>query len=127
MGGGELVITGQTEKLAPADRKMYALRDVTATVDSIDLISSSIMSKKIAESMQGLVLDVKTGKGAFMQKKEQSVALAESMVEIGTRLNKKVIAFITDMNQPLGRAVGNGVEVIQAIDVLKGKGPACAG
>ncbi len=117
-----IVMTGQTEDIAPADKKMYALRDVTATVDSIDLISASIMSKKIAEGMDGMVLDVKTGKGAFMQEKNDSIALAESMIEIGSNLNKEVFAYITDMNQPLGRAVGNAVEMIQAIDILKGKG-----
>ncbi len=114
---------GQTDDIVPADKKMYALRDVTATIDSIDLISASIMSKKIAEGMDALVLDVKTGKGAFMQKKENSIALAKSMVEIGSDLNKDMFAYITDMNQPLGKTVGNSLEMIQAIEILKGKGP----
>lgn len=118
-----VVIMGQTEDIAPADKKMYSLRDVTATVDSIDLISGSIMSKKLAEGMDALVLDVKTGKGAFMQKQKDSIALARSMVEIGVNLKKDMWAYITDMNQPLGNAVGNALEMIQAIEILKGKGP----
>ncbi|MBU1078502.1 MAG: thymidine phosphorylase [Spirochaetes bacterium] len=118
-----VVIMGQTEDIAPADKKMYSLRDVTATVDSIDLISGSIMSKKLAEGMDALLLDVKTGKGAFMQKLEDSIALALSMVEIGVNLKKAMFSYITDMNQPLGNAVGNSLEMIQAIEILKGKGP----
>ncbi|HON56654.1 MAG TPA: thymidine phosphorylase, partial [bacterium] len=110
--------------IVPADKKMYALRDVTATVDSLDLISASIMSKKLAEGMDALLLDVKTGKGAFMQKYEDSVALAKSMIEIGENLGKKMLALITDMNQPLGEAVGNALEIIQSIEILKGRGPA---
>ncbi|MBN1897231.1 MAG: thymidine phosphorylase [Spirochaetes bacterium] len=117
------VIMGQSENVAPADKKMYSLRDVTATVDSIDLISASIMSKKLAEGMDALVLDVKTGKGAFMQKLEDSIALARSMVEIGVNLGKTMFSYITDMNQPLGRNIGNALEMIQAIETLKGKGP----
>ncbi len=119
-----VVIMGQTDDIAPADKKMYALRDVTATVDSIDLISASIMSKKLAEGMDALILDVKTGKGAFMQKLDDSIALALSMVEIGSNLGKDMFSYITDMNQPLGRAVGNALEMKQAIDILKGNGPA---
>lgn len=119
----KVAMIGQTDDIAPADKKMYALRDVTATVDSIDLISASIMSKKIAEGMDALVLDVKTGQGAFMQKKEDSIALAQAMVEIGNNLNKDMFAYITDMNQPLGKAIGNSLEMIQAIEILKGKGP----
>ncbi|MBP7653395.1 thymidine phosphorylase [Candidatus Dependentiae bacterium] len=118
-----VLIMGQTDDIVPADKKMYALRDVTATVDSIDLISASIMSKKLAEGMDALLLDVKTGKGAFMQKYEDSVALAKSMIEIGENLGKKMVALITDMNQPLGRAVGNSLEIIQSIEILKGNGP----
>lgn len=118
------LIMGQTGEVAPADRKMYALRDVTATVDSVDLIAGSIMSKKIAEGMDSLVLDVKTGEGAFMTEYEDSVDLARAMVEIGTELGKDMSALITDMNEPLGFAVGNAIEMRQAIDILKGEGPA---
>lgn len=118
------LIMGQTGDVAPADRKMYSLRDVTATIDSVDLIASSIMSKKIAEGMDGLVLDVKTGRGAFMETREKSVELARSMVDIGTKLDKSMEAFVTNMNQPLGRAVGNANEMIQAVEILKGNGPA---
>ncbi len=117
------LIMGQTGEVAPADRKMYALRDVTATVDSIDLIAGSIMSKKIAEGMDALILDVKTGSGAFMKEYDQAVELARSMVEIGSNLGKNMAALITDMNQPLGRAVGNALEMKQAIEILKGEGP----
>ena len=117
------LIMGQTGEVAPADRKMYALRDVTATVDSVDLIAGSIMSKKIAEGMDGLILDVKTGAGAFMKEYDQAVDLARAMVEIGTNLGKNMAALITDMNQPLGRAVGNALEMIQSIEILKGEGP----
>ncbi|MDH5186487.1 MAG: thymidine phosphorylase [candidate division WOR-3 bacterium] len=117
-----LAMMGQTEELAPADRKIYALRDVTATVDSIPLIAASIMSKKLAEGIDGLVLDVKTGSGAFMPKLSLAKKLAKIMIELGKRMNKKVTAFITDMSQPLGRTVGNALEVIEAIEALKGKG-----
>ncbi len=117
------LIMGQTGEVAPADRKMYALRDVTATVDSVDLIAGSIMSKKIAEGMDALVLDVKTGAGAFMKQYDKSVELARAMVEIGSNLGKTMRALITDMNQPLGRAVGNALEMKQAIEILRGEGP----
>jgi pyrimidine-nucleoside phosphorylase len=115
---------GQTEKIAPADRKLYALRDVTGTVESPYLICASIMSKKLAEGTDGLVLDVKTGSGAFMKKEDDAVFLAELMVETGERMGKRMVALITDMNQPLGRMVGNALEVQECIEVLHGGGPA---
>ncbi|MEW6685592.1 MAG: thymidine phosphorylase [Candidatus Edwardsbacteria bacterium] len=118
-----LSIMGAFEKMALADKKLYSLRDVTATVDSIPLIASSIMSKKMAEGIDALVLDVKTGNGAFMREETQAEKLAQTMIEIGKRMKKKVAALITDMNQPLGKAVGNAVEVKEAIQVLKGEGP----
>lgn len=115
-----LVMIGQTEEMAPADRALYALRDVTATVDSIPLIASSIMGKKLSEGIDGLVLDVKVGSGAFMKRYEDAEALARTMVEIGKGMGKEVVALITDMDQPLGRAIGNSLEVLESIEVLKG-------
>ncbi len=116
-------LIGQTPEIAPADKKLYALRDVTATVESPYLICASIMSKKLAEGIDALVLDVKTGSGAFMKKEADAVFLAELMVETGTRMGKKVVALITDMSQPLGRKVGNALEVEECIEVLNGAGP----
>ncbi len=115
------VMIGQTKDIAPADKLIYALRDVTATVESIPLITASIMSKKIAEGIDGLILDVKTGSGAFMQKMNDAVGLADSLISTAKSFNKKVIAFITDMNQPLGNYIGNWFEVYESIKVLKGE------
>lgn len=116
-------IIGISEEMAPLDGRLYALRDVTATVESIPLITSSIMSKKLSEGIQGLVLDVKVGSGAFMKDLKGARALAETMVEIGNSFGVKTIAVVTDMNEPLGLAIGNSLEVHECIDVLKNKGP----
>ncbi|HTC61489.1 MAG TPA: thymidine phosphorylase [Candidatus Saccharimonadales bacterium] len=117
-------LIGQTAEIAPADKKMYALRDVTGTVENPSLICASIMSKKLAEGIDALVLDVKTGSGAFMKKLDDAVNLAELLVETGKRMGKKVVALLTDMNQPLGRTAGNAMEIAESIDVLAGAGPA---
>lgn len=114
---------GQTAEIAPADRKLYALRDVTGTVESPYLICASIMSKKLAEGIDSLVLDVKTGSGAFMKKEEDAAFLAELMVETGERMGKQVVALITDMDQPLGNMIGNALEVVEVVEVLRGEGP----
>jgi len=119
-----MALIGQTSEIAPADKKIYALRDVTATVESLGLICGSIMSKKMAEGIDALVLDVKTGSGAFMKKQEDSERLADLMVDTGRRMGKRVVALITDMNQPLGRWAGHSVEVFESIEVLNGRGAA---
>jgi pyrimidine-nucleoside phosphorylase len=116
-------LIGQTSEIAPADKKIYALRDATSTVENIGLICASIMSKKLAEGIDALVLDVKTGSGAFMSKEEDAIQLAELMVDTARRMGKKCVALLTDMDQPLGRMAGHSNEVVESIEVLKGKGP----
>lgn len=117
------VLIGQTEDIAPADKRIYALRDVTATIDSIPLITASIMSKKLAEGANGIVMDIKVGSGAFMRKKTEARKLAKSIIKTAARFDKKSVAVLTNMNQPLGNAVGNSLELIECIDVLNDKGP----
>ena len=117
-------ITGQTARLVPADRKLYALRDVTATVPSIPLITASIMSKKLAEGIDHLVLDVKFGTGAFMRTRMDAHRLASSLVRVGREMGRKVTALLTDMNEPLGRTAGNALEVVESVECLYGRGPA---
>ena len=119
----KIAVAGQTKNLAPADKKIYALRDATACVDSIPLIASSIMSKKLASGADGICLDVKVGSGAFMKNEADAQCLAKTMVDIGAFANKKVVAVLTNMDEPLGNAVGNTLEVMEAIDSLKGNGP----
>src|SRR6202790_4073708 len=123
LGECGMALIGQTAEIAPADKKIYALRDATSTVESIGLICASIMRKKLAEGIDALVLDVKTGSGAFMQKEADALELAEVMVETAQRMGKKAVALITDMGQPLGRMAGHSNEIIESIEVLRGGGP----
>jgi pyrimidine-nucleoside phosphorylase len=123
LGACGCAMIGQTAEIAPADRLLYSLRDVTGTVESPYLICASIMSKKLAEGIDGLVLDVKTGSGAFMKTEDDAAFLANLMVETGKRMGKKMVALITDMDEPLGLRVGNSLEVEEVLDVLRGKGP----
>lgn len=118
-----LVLMGQTPELAPADKKIYALRDVTATIESIPLITASIMSKKLAEGAQGIVMDIKVGNGAFMKTKKEARLLAKKIILTAKRYNRKAICYLSDMNQPLGQNIGNALEMIECFEVLKGKGP----
>ena len=123
LGECGMALIGQTAEIAPADKKIYALRDATSTVENTGLICASIMSKKLAEGLDALVLDVKTGSGAFMKREQDALGLAEVMVDAGKSLGKKTVALITDMDQPLGRAAGHANEIIECIEVLNGKGP----
>jgi pyrimidine-nucleoside phosphorylase len=123
LGECGMALIGQTAEIAPADKKIYALRDATSTVENTGLICASIMSKKLAEGLDALVLDVKTGSGAFMKREEDAAGLAEVMVDAGKSMGKRMVALITDMDQPLGRAAGHANEIIECIEVLNGKGP----
>src|ERR1700692_3804093 len=124
LGECGMALIGQTAEIAPADKKIYALRDATSTVENTGLICASIMSKKLAEGLDALVLDVKTGSGAFMKQEEDAVGLAELMVDAGQNMGKQMVALITDMDQPLGHAAGHANEIVECIEVLKGGGPA---
>jgi pyrimidine-nucleoside phosphorylase len=124
LGECGMALIGQTAEIAPADKKIYALRDATSTVENTGLICASIMSKKLAEGLDALVLDVKTGSGAFMRREEDAVRLAELLVDAGQNMGKQMVALITDMDQPLGRAAGHSNEIVECIEVLNGKGPA---